>query len=805
MLKKVHIIVVGSLVLSGIAYGTILLDNFDDGVDPNLFGITDTGNNMTLSYDTDATTVFGHQGASRRIDYDASGGFAQYISRHSNAPGFDVSGMDYLGVYVRGAAGGEVFRIKVESDGGASPELPITDYLPGGVTTSWQKVVLPFASTDGMDTSKFTLFSIVVQSTDSPNTGTVYIDDIFLSSGNGHIIVDNFNDTSDPNALRENANSGSAGGTSVILVSYYDTSASNIYEGKGSYYTHYDVDLTFQWAFLEFNLDNLDVSHSSHLTFYAKGENGGETPNISLRTNEGVGNRSVLNMSSLTAMTTSFQKYEIPISSFNTIGGPSFADTTTLDQLQFTAENFPITSGNNDTFYLDIIIFDDLIYPDTPINFISDGNIISSTTILEGTVTLSAIAGADSTDSTLEVVYFEYSPDSGVNWYTIGRTYDLVSTTYSTSFVTTSITEEDTYLIRVVAEDSRGNTTVNTVFDISIDQDTPSISAAQIESFNKIIILFTEDIDDVTIDSSDFKIGDTLAIMSLTETSGVVTIIMQDSLPSLSVTMTVTGDVRDYGGRAVDTTVTATATGTLVQTASPYTGTTIYSPDDFYTRVQIPPGALIDTLVISISRDNTIDNAIAFLFTATDTSANTEITEFQRPVDIIIHYDDTDNDGRVDGLSVPIDQAEARLAIFYYNLAEWVMLDSVVNTSLKTVLASVDHFSLFAIRDRGMSKSAGFSFPTDFINPEPNPFSPNGDGIYDRIHFHFENPLNETVHLKIRDLAGRLVDEIEVEGAGEISWDGQDRNGRAAGAGVYIYQIRTSGGFNRIDTLTIVR
>lgn len=71
----------------------------------------------------------------------------------------------------------------------------------------------------------------------------------------------------------------------------------------------------------------------------------------------------------------------------------------------------------------------------------------------------------------------------------------------------------------------------------------------------------------------------------------------------------------------------------------------------------------------------------------------------------------------------------------------------------------------------------------------PNPFNP-------RVNFSFDLPRGAHAHLAVFDLRGRLVttlvDGVLAEGNHTTSWDGRDRSGRSAPAGVYL-AIMTSG------------
>ncbi len=72
----------------------------------------------------------------------------------------------------------------------------------------------------------------------------------------------------------------------------------------------------------------------------------------------------------------------------------------------------------------------------------------------------------------------------------------------------------------------------------------------------------------------------------------------------------------------------------------------------------------------------------------------------------------------------------------------------------------------------------------------PNPFTPNGDGIYDSAVFEHPGQGTDEVTLQIFDLENRLVDEIE---GTKPRWDGKDQGGNPMPKGVYLYILLMDG------------
>ena len=84
----------------------------------------------------------------------------------------------------------------------------------------------------------------------------------------------------------------------------------------------------------------------------------------------------------------------------------------------------------------------------------------------------------------------------------------------------------------------------------------------------------------------------------------------------------------------------------------------------------------------------------------------------------------------------------------------------------------------------------------DKVSVEPNPFTPNGDGINDQVHISYALlRLNKAMPLTVQifDLNGRKVrDLINSSGTGmlyQLKWDGLEDSGQRADPGLYIVRI----------------
>ncbi len=101
--------------------------------------------------------------------------------------------------------------------------------------------------------------------------------------------------------------------------------------------------------------------------------------------------------------------------------------------------------------------------------------------------------------------------------------------------------------------------------------------------------------------------------------------------------------------------------------------------------------------------------------------------------------------------------------------------------------------------------------PLVSVQAKPNPFSPNGDGLFDETiisYFVAKIAYPQPVSIKIYDLNGdkirTLHDQRDPAFFYEIPWDGRDDSGHLVAPGVYIYQVRvTTDAGEEVATKTI--
>jgi hypothetical protein len=165
--------------------GYLLLDNFDFSY-LNLLGRkTNTYKKLpsVCLHSLDDKVFYGDSGKSLRLDFDKQGtGWSGYYSMLNQVDGewFDLSEFDKVSFMVKGAKGGENFEIGMADKnwviiGDSLKGGTIGDYLPGGVTTEWQEVVIPLSNFGLLDLTEMGSFVINFI---TKHRGTIWIDDL---------------------------------------------------------------------------------------------------------------------------------------------------------------------------------------------------------------------------------------------------------------------------------------------------------------------------------------------------------------------------------------------------------------------------------------------------------------------------------------------------------------------------------------------------------------------------------------------------------------------------------------------------
>jgi len=183
-----------------------VLDDFNDGGKLNNWGYDTGAFNSTGASCIDSRDATSPQEGAfcLKLDYNVSTS-ASYAGYWSLLGGENLSIYNSISFWVKGTAGGEFFKIELKNNGTdnnrKSAIVYVTDYLDGGVTTSWQEVTIPFHNFVNLDSWNnmkelvFVFENYQSVTNGSPTNGTIYIDKIsFGSSAVDQVRIDYFGD-----------------------------------------------------------------------------------------------------------------------------------------------------------------------------------------------------------------------------------------------------------------------------------------------------------------------------------------------------------------------------------------------------------------------------------------------------------------------------------------------------------------------------------------------------------------------------------------------------------------------------------
>jgi hypothetical protein len=166
------------------------------------------------------------------------------------------------------------------------------------------------------------------------------------------------------------------------------------------------------------------------------------------------------------------------------------------------------------------------------------------------------------------------------------------------------------------------------------------------------------------------------------------------------------------------------------------------------------------------------------------------ISELTKPLSLALHYPTYIQSSLLD---------EKRIGLFRFNeqTERWLTIFGSVNEAGNAVATEVrgkGTFALFGDSRLGYNLSDGLSG----VDVAPNPFSPNGDGIYEETYISFFLSREaDWVTIEIYDISGEEVRTIRwqqgLTDTGrndfEIVWDGADDNGDIVPYGIYIIRV----------------
>lgn len=465
------------------------------------------GASCISSLTSDTNITFGRSGSSLKLDYNVTD-TDSYAGYYSLLGGQDLSAYKYLSFWVKGSTGGEFFKIEMKNNLADNNRnhaaVYITDYLDGGVTTAWQKVVIPFDAFANINnwTSMKELTIVFEQwqhnhynayNIKSEPSGTLYIDNInFGEVFLGYLRVDHFGDKTEPSALGGMLNNWSAdGGSGQHSFSHL----------AGNYHA-YQCGLLFRY-----NVNNADsraqsliyiivgggndawqgmskdLSDYEHLSLWIKAQSASQNPKgiymqVSNMTIEGFPAIWPINENTMPAgeiSPTVWKNYVLDIEA-STEGSP--VNRTDVREIKIVCQKsrrvwaqdgitgepgwhyFGIGDLGGDLvggIYVDEVEFRDTAYhnggPDitapaapTGLNFVDGGN----------TVTVNATAASFNNNIyiNIECVRFEYN--DGGTWRIISSDYDTANSAYGVAWNVQGIAS-GSYQLRAIAMDPSGN------------------------------------------------------------------------------------------------------------------------------------------------------------------------------------------------------------------------------------------------------------------------------------------------------------------------------------------------------------
>lgn len=327
------------------------------------------GSSVVKSF-TSTTSASGIAGV--QLAYDLTSG--NYVYMEKKYAGVNATGGDSFRFFYMGTGGANNIEFKVtDADGDTWWQSFANVTNTGGV---WMSQVVPFTSltqwtptTGALDKTNLTKIEIAVSkgsASNSGGSGTVAFDQLELYQQN-----------SPSSALMNDCNSNTnARGNAVSIWRQYDsgvnmdtmtyTVESGTKSPKGDNY--YAVSYGFNAAHadgadvlvnnVKIGVSSMSVSGLGYITFYMRGETGGEKPRFVLQywgsgSGDNIG-RPFVKIPSYKALTTSWQLYSIPLADFTGLNPASLVEVN----IEFNQAD-GIAGGSSGKIYVDEIRFSD--------------------------------------------------------------------------------------------------------------------------------------------------------------------------------------------------------------------------------------------------------------------------------------------------------------------------------------------------------------------------------------------------------------------------------------------------------------
>jgi len=365
---------VNSTVKEPISFGPVL-DDFNDGGRLNNWGY-DTGSFNSAG----ASCVDSRDSASPQeglfclklvYDVSVSSSFAGYYSKLG---GKNLSSYTAITFWVKSTAGGELLKVELKNSSTiihrSTAAVYVTDFLDGGVTTSWKEVAIPFhnfVNLDGWSNMRelaFVFENPQSVTNGSPTRGTVYIDKIAFSTTTfNNVRIDYFGDKLGTCAM--GGNIGDMQPTDPPPQYYtHSFSTAQYVSSPRAMESIYDVN-TYDWGgqFIVFGGGTtgwVEVPHNfsdyNYVRIFARAKSATENPKVVKVEIVDGANRACYAV--LINMTTSWQQFVIDLNDMVTNQG---LDKTTIKKVTLVYEKWRINNagGNRQgVLYIDNLRFE---------------------------------------------------------------------------------------------------------------------------------------------------------------------------------------------------------------------------------------------------------------------------------------------------------------------------------------------------------------------------------------------------------------------------------------------------------------
>lgn len=276
-----------------------------------------------------------YTGSDLQLGYDLTGPIS-CTARYTTGLSLDASLYSVLAWELKGDDREQVGKVVVglRDKQGHEKRIRVGDLANQVIPGDWQRVGLPLAiASTALDVSQLDTMFIELTDANGAGQGDIYLDRLRLEQPLVPLIVDNFDDLADPNALgggsRTNKGRGSTIDTGYVTDGTYDHSS-------GSLAITYTIPSTGErWALWETDLQGLNVSEYNDLFFYIRGAKGDERVNVYLW--DGRAWKDYVNVEDYARVSQEWTAVRIPLRAFS---GVALDDLT---KLQFVFEWEPMS------------------------------------------------------------------------------------------------------------------------------------------------------------------------------------------------------------------------------------------------------------------------------------------------------------------------------------------------------------------------------------------------------------------------------------------------------------------------------